>query len=98
MKGRAALLLLLSALVAMPALAGNVYRCDGGNGVTSYSNKRVAGASCKLVGSYKAQRKAKSRPSAPVAVAKAVPAKAESASAVAASTGFRQCEPQNGSW
>lgn len=75
MKGRAAALLLLSAL-AMPALAGNVYRCDAGDGVTSYSNKRVPGASCKLVGSYKAQRaaKPKAKPVAPVAVAKAVPA------------------------
>ena len=77
MKGRAATLLLLSAL-ALPALAGNVYRCDAGDGITSYSNKRVAGASCKLVGSYKAQRtakpKPKPRPAAPVVVAKNVPA------------------------
>ena len=68
MKGKAAALLLLSAL-AMPALAGNVYRCDSGDGITSYSNKRIPGASCKLVGSYKAQRASK-----PKAVAK-VPAR-----------------------
>ena len=48
-------LLLLSAL-ALPAAAGNVYRCDAGDGITSYSNKRVSGATCKLVGSYKPQR------------------------------------------
>ncbi len=72
MRGGAAFLLLLSALVAMPALAGNVYRCDAGDGVTSYSNKRVPGASCKLVGSYKAQRaaKPKPKPAAPLAAAK----------------------------
>ena len=75
MKGRAATLLLLSAL-ALPVLAGNVYRCDAGDGITSYSNKRVAGASCKLVGSYKAQRaaKPKPRPAAPVVAAESVPA------------------------
>ena len=76
MKGRAAFLLLLSALATMPALAGNVYRCDAGDGVTSYSNKRVPGASCKLVGSYKTQRASKPKPkAAPVATAKDVPAK-----------------------
>ena len=58
MKGTAAFLMLLSAL-ALPAAAGNVYRCDAGDGVTSYSNKRVSGASCKLVGSYKPQRASK---------------------------------------
>ena len=75
MKGRAATLLLLSAL-ALPVLAGNVYRCDAGDGITSYSNKRVAGASCKLVGSYKAQRaaKPKPRPAALVVAAESVPA------------------------
>jgi len=74
MKGRAAAFVLLTAL-ALPALAGNVYRCETGDGVTSYSNKRISGASCKLVGSYKAQRaKPKPRP-APVAAAKATEAK-----------------------
>ena len=68
-------MLLLSAL-ALPVLAGNVYRCDAGDGITSYSNKRVAGASCKLVGSYKAQRaaKPKPRPAASVVAAESVPA------------------------
>ncbi|HWS77519.1 MAG TPA: lytic transglycosylase domain-containing protein [Thermomonas sp.] len=58
MKVSAAFLLLLSAL-ALPVAAGNVYRCDAGDGVTSYSNKRLPGASCKLVGSYKPQRASK---------------------------------------
>jgi hypothetical protein len=59
MKRVATFLLLGCALLAMPAanaIAGNVYRCDTGDGSTTYSNKRVSGASCKLVGSYKAQR------------------------------------------
>lgn len=56
-----AVFLLLCAL-ALPVQAGNVYRCDGGDGITTYSNKRVAGGNCKLVGSYKAVRApAKSR-------------------------------------
>ena len=58
MRTSVAFLLLLSAL-ALPAAAGNVYRCDAGDGITSYSNKRVPGASCKLVGSYKPQRASK---------------------------------------
>ena len=45
MKVRAlALLLCLSALSA-PVLAGNVYRCEGRDGVTTYANRRVPGAS-----------------------------------------------------
>ena len=50
MKGWAALLF-STVLLAAPAVAGNVYRCEGSDGVTTYANKRVAGASCKLVGS-----------------------------------------------
>ncbi|GHB98407.1 lytic transglycosylase domain-containing protein [Thermomonas carbonis] len=49
-------LLFTTLLLGAPALAGNVYRCEGSDGVTTYANKKVAGASCKLVGSYKAQR------------------------------------------
>lgn len=56
MKGRAALVLLSCVLLPLPALAGNVYRCDGGDGVTTYASKRVAGASCKLIGNYTAKR------------------------------------------
>lgn len=59
MKGAATFLLLGCALLAMPAseaFAGSVYRCDTGDGSTTYSNKRVSGASCKLIGSYKSQR------------------------------------------
>jgi soluble lytic murein transglycosylase-like protein len=69
MKGWIALLL-SSLLLAAPAVAGNVYRCEGSDGVTTYANKRVAGASCKLVGSYKAQRAPK--PKAATAAAKQV--------------------------
>ncbi len=70
MKGVVTFLLLCSVLLAMPvsqAIAGNVYRCDTGDGSTTYANKRVSGANCKLVGSYKAQRVARTR--APVAKA-----------------------------
>ena len=71
MKGFATFLLLGCALLAMPAsdaFAGSVYRCDTGDGSMTYSNERVSGASCKLVGSYKAQR---SKPPARVAKASA---------------------------
>lgn len=63
MRGSIAFLLLVSAL-ALPATAGNVYRCEAGDGITSYSNKRVAGANCRLVGSYKPQRATKPKPRA----------------------------------
>ncbi|MEO6155492.1 MAG: lytic transglycosylase domain-containing protein [Thermomonas sp.] len=59
MKGVATFLLLGCALLAMPAsnaIAGNVYRCDTGDGIATYSNKRISGASCKLASSYKSQR------------------------------------------
>ena len=52
------LLLLMACALALPAQAGNVYRCDGGDGITTYSNKRVGGGKCKLVGSFKAARAA----------------------------------------
>ena len=58
MKGLA-VVLLSTMLLAAPAVAGNVYRCAGSDGVTTYANKRVAGASCKLVGSYPAKRVSK---------------------------------------
>ena len=74
MRGSVAFLLLFSAL-ALPATAGNVYRCDAGDGITSYSNKRVSGANCKLVGSYKPQRATKPKAKAvPVVAAKDVAA------------------------
>ncbi len=64
MRKFAGFLLLLSCALALPAQAGNVYRCAGGDGITTYSNKRVAGGNCTLVGNYKAAR-APARASAP---------------------------------
>lgn len=58
---RWAAFLFSTVLLSAPAVAGNVYKCEGSDGVTTYANKRVAGASCKLVGSYKAQRAPKAR-------------------------------------
>ncbi|MCA1713739.1 MAG: lytic transglycosylase domain-containing protein [Gammaproteobacteria bacterium] len=48
------LLGILCAMAATPALAGTVYRCDGSDGGRSYSSKRISGASCVAVSSYKA--------------------------------------------
>jgi len=77
MKGWAALLF-STLLLAAPAVAGNVYRCEGSDGVTTYANKRVAGASCKLVGSYKAQRAPKPKVAAAPARASSEPRTSES--------------------
>jgi soluble lytic murein transglycosylase-like protein len=59
MRKFATFLLLGCALLVAPAtnaLAGNVYRCDTGDGSATYSSKRLSGASCKLVSSFKTQR------------------------------------------
>ena len=56
MIGARGLLTLLCLLAAAPALAGTVYRCDSGDSGRSYSSKRIAGASCTPVSSYKASR------------------------------------------
>ena len=73
------ILLFSTVLLAAPAAAGNVYKCEGSDGVTTYANKRVAGASCKLVGSYKAQRAPKPRVAAAPARAPSGPRTSESA-------------------
>jgi soluble lytic murein transglycosylase-like protein len=80
MKVRAlALLLCLSALSA-PVLAGNVYRCEGRDGVTTYANRRVPGASCKLVSRYSSTPAPRPRPAA------AAPAMGATAATPASST------------
>ncbi|TLX22037.1 lytic transglycosylase domain-containing protein [Thermomonas fusca] len=55
--------LLLCALFALPlpAFAGGIYKCAGRDGVDSYVSKRLPGAQCKLVGSYRAGRAPKPR-------------------------------------
>lgn len=55
MNGGRVILTLICLLAAAPAVAGTVYRCDSGNGVRSYSSKRIAGASCAVVSSYRTQ-------------------------------------------
>ena len=56
MKGARGFLAVLCLLAAAPAVAGTVYRCDRADGVRSYSSKRIAGAGCVVVSSYKASR------------------------------------------
>ena len=69
MTGRLVLLLLLSALSA-PALAGGVYKCASSDGVTSYVSKRLPGAQCRRVGSFRAKPAVAAKPVAqPPAVA-----------------------------
>ena len=51
MKGKAVIVLSLC-LLAGPALAGRVYRCNLDDGTTSYVSKRVPGARCSLVGNF----------------------------------------------
>lgn len=58
----------LGLLVAAPATAGTLWRCDGADGTRSYVSKRIAGAKCTAISSY---TPAPNRP-----VAKAAPAPA----------------------
>ncbi|AKC87458.1 lytic transglycosylase domain-containing protein [Pseudoxanthomonas suwonensis] len=78
MLGKAGVLLL--ALVALPASAGTLYRCVGADGVSSYVNKRVPGAECRVHTRYTPDR-SQPRP------AKAAPAPAAVATAAATAAG-----------
>src|SRR5690606_36089712 len=49
MKGVRGLLTIACLLLATPAAAGTLYRCDGADGARSYVSKRVAGAKCVAV-------------------------------------------------
>jgi soluble lytic murein transglycosylase-like protein len=78
---------LLAALAAGPAVAGTVYRCEGSDGVRSYTSKRVPGASCTAVSTYaEPGRGSKAAPiqTNPVAAASVVAAKGSAASAPSA--------------
>lgn len=48
--------ILAAALVASPASAGTLYKCVGSDGVPNYVSKRVSGASCSVVSSYRPAR------------------------------------------
>lgn len=43
-------------LAALPAMAGTIYRCDSADGGRSYVSKRIKGAKCTVVSSYRATR------------------------------------------
>jgi len=72
--------LALAALTAMPASAGTLYKCVGGDGVPSYVSKRISGAACSVVSSYRPDRSAPRR-QVPAAVAASAPAPSVTASA-----------------
>ena len=62
MKGGLLILIVLGLAAAAPAVAGTVYRCDGGDGVRSYTSKRIPGASCSAISSYKTQTASRAPP------------------------------------
>ncbi|WP_372015367.1 lytic transglycosylase domain-containing protein [Pseudoxanthomonas sp. 10H] len=74
MLGKAGAMLL--ALAALPASAGTLYRCVGADGVSSYVNKRIPGAQCKVFSQYTPDRRRAAVPVAPAAPAPAAPAAA----------------------
>ena len=77
-KGVRGILLLAGLLMAAPAVAGTVYRCQGSDGALSYSSDRVGGARCTVVSSYgsRATRSPVAKVSAGTTVASASPAPA----------------------
>lgn len=56
--------LLIASLTAVPASAGTLYKCLGADGVSNYVSKRIRGASCSVVGSYRPSARPVSRPPA----------------------------------
>ncbi len=76
---------LIVALTAVPASAGTLYKCLGADGVSNYVSKRIRGASCSVVGSYRpssaTSRPAERRPTSAVATATPAPAAAPPAAA-----------------
>jgi len=73
------------ALMALPAAAGTVYKCDGADGVRSYSSKRLPGARCSAVSSYRTMAYQPPTPSANIAPAPAAAGSATPANPVAGS-------------
>ena len=74
--------IIIAALVAVPASAGNLYKCVGADGVPSYVSKRLAGAQCSVI-SYTRDSRAPRPAVAPAApVAAAAPREAPATGAV----------------
>jgi soluble lytic murein transglycosylase-like protein len=88
-KGVRGFLLLAGLLMAAPAVAGTVYRCDGADGARSYSSDKVSGAKCVVVSSYRnsAAKSASRSPVASVAGGKVVASASAAPKAAAASPG-----------
>ncbi len=75
MRGVGALLTVACLLLAAPAAAGTLYRCDAPDGARSYVSKRVAGAKCVAIAhSSPAPRRPATSPAAPAGVNANAPA------------------------
>ncbi|MDH5823847.1 lytic transglycosylase domain-containing protein [Luteimonas sp. RD2P54] len=71
MKGAwGSIVVLTCALASVPAAAGTLYRCDSGDGVPQYVSRRVAGASCTVISSYRPEPARPRRAAAPAAAGK----------------------------
>jgi soluble lytic murein transglycosylase-like protein len=64
MKGVRGLLTIACLLLAAPAVAGTLYRCDSPDGARSYVSKRVAGATCVAIAHSSAMPQRQPTPSA----------------------------------
>lgn len=70
---RFSLLILLLGWAAT-ANAGNLYRCVGSDGISNYTNKKIAGSACVVVAKTAPQTYHSPPPTAPVPAASSVPA------------------------
>ncbi|NDK39248.1 lytic transglycosylase domain-containing protein [Pseudoxanthomonas gei] len=64
----------MTAVLALPAAAGTLYKCTGADGVPSYVSKRIGGSSCQVISRYSPGRSGGSAMSAPVATRVSLPA------------------------
>lgn len=72
-RGLRAILGLALAASAAPVFAGTIYRCDGADGVTSYVSKRIPGADCRVVSTYRKAPAPAPRTAAPAGTGSATP-------------------------
>ena len=67
MRGGSLLLGIISLFVAVPSVAGTLYRCQTPDGVRSYVSKRVPGAQCIVISHSAPKASGKAVPAAPAA-------------------------------
>lgn len=79
--------------MVLPASAGTLYRCIGGDGIPHYAQSRVAGARCEVVSRYTPQRNV---PPSPVAATPAASTSVSASAPVPATASAEAARPATG--